>query len=409
MLRGHHRRIHAAGRRDPARGGLLRRVGLARIRGARRDIRVDAAPVRLPIARLRLGELELVTLPGEPTYAAGQQLGQGPARWIVACAQDHVGYFADRAGFRRGGYEAEMSFFGPDVVDRWSKRPTADDATTTPGSAPTAPATTRSCTFGPRRAKPAPWDSDVAHGLRLGPEIRCPPRRPREPVIEAATLAGRPMDPAAPLGLATGTPARAWVLPVLVRAARTLQRQIPEEYLDEMEGIAEAAGVPYDAILLENVFLTLAEQPDPATLLPAPRPLHERRRARRGARAWARSCTARRSTGAWATVLKDRTVALVDGARRRARRSSASPGRAWSGRSARWAPRAIAITEESCAARRRHAPRRACPINLLHAPGRPARVGPGRRRPAGQRRRRARAATRSRSPTAERSTRASSR
>ena len=40
--------------------------------------------------------------------------------------------------------------------------------------------------------------------------------------------------------------------------------------LDEMEGVAEGSGLPYDAILLENTFLTLAEQPDKTALLRLP-------------------------------------------------------------------------------------------------------------------------------------------
>jgi hypothetical protein len=70
--------------------------------------------------------------------------------------------------------------------------------------------------------------------------------------------------------LATGLPPKDLVVPALVLAARRLQRNVPAAYLDEMEGVAAGAGVPYDAILLENLFLTLAEQPDPKALLNLP-------------------------------------------------------------------------------------------------------------------------------------------
>ncbi|MFV1959335.1 MAG: neutral/alkaline non-lysosomal ceramidase N-terminal domain-containing protein, partial [Planctomycetota bacterium] len=78
----------------------------------------DAAPP-FPVEQLTLGTIRLRTLPGEPTVAFGRSLGQGADRWIVSCAQDHLGYFTDRALFRRGNtYEAELSFFGPALADR---------------------------------------------------------------------------------------------------------------------------------------------------------------------------------------------------------------------------------------------------------------------------------------------------
>jgi dienelactone hydrolase len=59
-------------------------------------------------------------------------------------------------------------------------------------------------------------------------------------------------------------------MPVLVRAARRVQHFIPSELLEEMEEIADGAGLPYDAVLLENVFLTMAEQTDRRALLSLP-------------------------------------------------------------------------------------------------------------------------------------------
>ena len=228
-------------------------------------------PTELVLSRVRLGRLELRTVPGEPTHDAGHLLGRGAAEgedpiWVVACAQDHVGYFTDRAGFRRGGYEAEMSFFGPDVVDRMR-----DALAGRPVEAPrhAEPVEGKVVAIRAAPGEAGPRGLGLAHGRLLGPQIRAL-LADAEPVIEDETLGGGGRLVLAPLTLASGLDARAWVVPLLVRAARTLQRHVPAEYLDEMEGVARGAGVPYDAILLENVFLTLAEQPNPLSLLTLP-------------------------------------------------------------------------------------------------------------------------------------------
>ncbi len=44
----------------------------------------------------------------------------------------------------------------------------------------------------------------------------------------------------------------------LLRGAKSLKPHIPAEYMQEMEGIAEAAGVPLDRIIYANIFLDIA-------------------------------------------------------------------------------------------------------------------------------------------------------
>ena len=221
----------------------------------------------LPVARFGVGGIEFVTVPGEPVEAVGRMLGQGRERWVVACAQDHLGYFADRALYRRAErYEAELSLFGPDAADRLVRA--AHREPPRPGTAG------RAVTAGPVVLRPDPG-RNPAHGLgRAHGRILAGPVRDLLAAAEARIVADAMRHGAGvallPASLWVGVSGRDLVIPSLVRAARRLQRQIPDEYLDEMEGIAEAAGVPYDAILLENVFLTLAEQPDPAAFFRLP-------------------------------------------------------------------------------------------------------------------------------------------
>lgn len=215
----------------------------------------------LPVARFSLGDVELVTVPGEPVEAVGRQMGQGRDRWVVGCAQDHLGYFADRALYRQADrYEVELSLFGPDAADRLARAANGE---------PPQPGTRgRSTPGGPIALRPDPG-RNPAHGLgRAHGRLLAAPIRELLEAAEARIVADSMSHgagiPLLPASLWIGVSGRELVIPSLVRAARQLQRHIPPEYLDEMEGIAEAAGVPYDAVLFENVFLTMAEQPDPA-------------------------------------------------------------------------------------------------------------------------------------------------
>jgi len=48
--------------------------------------------------------------------------GKGQARTvIVGLANDHLGYFASPDGLKRGGYEADMSFYGPKMGETFER------------------------------------------------------------------------------------------------------------------------------------------------------------------------------------------------------------------------------------------------------------------------------------------------
>jgi len=220
-----------------------------------------------------IGSLRLVAAPGEPTAAFGARvleraapssgISQGVA-WVVACANDHLGYLTTRDEVRRGGYESSLNLYGPeleyvlDLVPRFKQhggtRHRADrtgvrhDARTLRISGETSRALGR------------------AHGELLRDEIRDLLVAAEKALVEEAREAGllKHLDA---MVIGTGLRREELVIPLLALAARGLQKHIPAEYLDEMEGIAEGAGVPYDSILLENTFLTLAEQASPEALL----------------------------------------------------------------------------------------------------------------------------------------------
>lgn len=303
----------------------------------------------LPVARFAIGDVDFVTVPGEPTQAVGRTLGQGPTYWVVSCAQDHLGYFADRALFRRGDtYEAELSLFGPSAAEVLATA--AAGHVPPPRSRPASPPANE----GPFRIGPCPDEGSGgaralgrAHGEILGPLVRDFLARAEEYLVREALRRGGGVL-LLPVSLTAHVPSRDLIVPLLVRAVRKLQPFIPSEYLDEMEGLAQAAGVPYDAILLENTFLTLAEQPDPVHLLQLP--AHCTNVVALGdATSMGQVLHASSLDWGMREVLKDRVVVLVtEPARGHPFVSITWPGMVGTLRA--MGAQGIAVTEESCAA-----------------------------------------------------------
>ncbi|MBI2876632.1 MAG: neutral/alkaline non-lysosomal ceramidase N-terminal domain-containing protein [Candidatus Tectomicrobia bacterium] len=75
---------------------------------------------------IQIDEALLVALPCEPGVEVGRDLrarlqAQGfPSPWIVALANSYIGYLIEAEDYRRGGYEARTSFYGPKMAD-WIK------------------------------------------------------------------------------------------------------------------------------------------------------------------------------------------------------------------------------------------------------------------------------------------------
>ena len=91
---------------------------------------------RVPFQAIRAGNAELATVPAEPTAAVGgalrQRIPAGRTRFVVAHANDWLGYVVDRDTYDRGGYEACLDLLGPGsagwVVDRATESLRALDA-----------------------------------------------------------------------------------------------------------------------------------------------------------------------------------------------------------------------------------------------------------------------------------------
>ncbi|MCS6919084.1 MAG: hypothetical protein NZM28_04885, partial [Fimbriimonadales bacterium] len=83
----------------------------------------QVAPPQAPVSLMALGDLLLVGFPGEPITALGleaRRIGQAQGfRYVapVALVNEWIGYILTREEYERGGYEATVSFNGPNAGD----------------------------------------------------------------------------------------------------------------------------------------------------------------------------------------------------------------------------------------------------------------------------------------------------
>jgi len=82
------------------------------------------APPKAEISAFRLGNLAVLGVPGEPTSALGMQIrAYGMTKGfaltlVVAHVNGWMGYVLAKDDYRKGGYEATLSFFGEDSGPR---------------------------------------------------------------------------------------------------------------------------------------------------------------------------------------------------------------------------------------------------------------------------------------------------
>jgi neutral ceramidase len=78
----------------------------------------DFVSKRVPFQAIRAGNAELATVPAEPGAAVGVELRKRIAReripFVVAHANDWLGYVVDLETYERGGYEACLDLLGPE-------------------------------------------------------------------------------------------------------------------------------------------------------------------------------------------------------------------------------------------------------------------------------------------------------
>jgi len=90
---------------------MLEALAASDCRPRRRSIRLDG---------WRLGELTLVTVPGELFSSLGEQISLAATHpvIVVGYAGGYAGYLADREAYKEGTYEALASAMGPGSAER---------------------------------------------------------------------------------------------------------------------------------------------------------------------------------------------------------------------------------------------------------------------------------------------------
>jgi hypothetical protein len=84
---------------------------------------------RVPFHALRVGDAVLLAVPAEPTSRVGERLREllptGQVPFVLAHANDWIGYVVDSERYRRGGYEACLSLHGSETAD-WLVKESAE-------------------------------------------------------------------------------------------------------------------------------------------------------------------------------------------------------------------------------------------------------------------------------------------
>lgn len=89
------------------------------------------APREAAIRAFRLGKLAIIGVPGEPTGAIGRRIRDAGRRLgfeavlVVSHVDGWIGYILEPADYGRGGYEATLSFHGPETGERVVEAATA--------------------------------------------------------------------------------------------------------------------------------------------------------------------------------------------------------------------------------------------------------------------------------------------
>lgn len=82
------------------------------------------APTEGSISAIRMGELCIVGVPGEPTSALGRRIRDEGRRigfkhvLVVSHVNGWLGYILEADDYARGGYEASLAFHGPTLAQR---------------------------------------------------------------------------------------------------------------------------------------------------------------------------------------------------------------------------------------------------------------------------------------------------
>lgn len=243
-------------------------------------LRVAYAEPRLPqsiapfvpettvVQTLEIDDLAISFLPGEPVVEIGLELRKRAlaagyrAHFTVGLANDYLMYFVPRRFYAQDNYEAHMNFHGPGIKDwllrefgaQWSRAEPVD-----PDPDPPALEVEEAGGGLHVRLAAAPRDRGFQRGRYFAEDFRL--RHDRH-VVEA--VRSGPLRPTG--GIMDWLPPVVDPAPLAVTAlaqrARPLLAGVAADAFAEMEGMAEGAGLPFDAVWLLQQAQAIASRAD---------------------------------------------------------------------------------------------------------------------------------------------------
>ena len=220
------------------------------------SIASDTLPDTTIVQTLEINDLLLTFFPGEPTVEIGlalrkRALARGyRIQFTVGLANDHLMYFVPREFYAHEHYEAAMNFYGPSIAEwfyaefeklmtRGELEPPSDTITL-PASTPISGATHVSL-------KGTPYEIGYQRGLLFRESIR--------DAYDRKVLARtRNRDIIPETGLWTLAPPfvdlTPFALPRMAIGARPFLDGLSDSTLDEIQGMADAVELPFDALWL---------------------------------------------------------------------------------------------------------------------------------------------------------------
>jgi hypothetical protein len=235
-------------------------------------------PTTTVLHTLEIDDLLMTFVPGEPCVEIGLELRRRAiqrgyaAQFTVGLSNDYLGYFVPQACYGHFEYEAAMNFYGPRMTeffgDEFGKLMTRAGEKEAPKSAP-APAEVGTLA-GARSLVLAgsPYDMGYARGAAFAEDIQ---KIWKEKVL--APVENRSAVPK-DFGLWQYAPTfmdlTPLALPRLAIGARPFLGNVSPDLFGELEGMADGAKLPFDAMLLVQCAPALAEAQNIPELYRAP-------------------------------------------------------------------------------------------------------------------------------------------
>ncbi len=230
-------------------------------------------PKRSAVHRVEIGETWLMGLPGEPIMQIGLDIKAEARKLgarhpiVIGLADDHLMYFVTREWWPKNTYEVTMNMYGPAIEDTLVRavlgdrlgKTGPDEAELMAGAkitrGPGAPLVRLAGShyqMGYQHGKLLEKDIHQTYNEIMGELVKTVEPKIKKGLGDHAALAGVTK-------LLPGGP-RSLIEPFLAIVARKLNAHTPPELREEMMGLADGAGLSYDAVFLVNSLVTLGTQ-----------------------------------------------------------------------------------------------------------------------------------------------------